>query len=497
MILLWSLLGCGGPGGDAAGPAIGPSGDSGRPVGDCSDHLQAPTGQTAELADHRYAWLEGRGRSDTLGYSVACSDELGAPLQRAWAAGAPEFSDGEDAIAGWAFVIAGDAVGEQTEETARLVMRGTETVDAVGTAVALAPWPQGGGSLFAGAWTSGRVETSAGAVWVASIPASHQWVEHDDLTALLPGTERQEAVYRALPLGDIDGDLLTDFAVGHTYGGAPTEDNDGFISIHLGKDIEGQTLVDEAVHTFDDDGHHNLAGRSMWAGDINDDGHVDLIHGEPDRGGFTAEDSRVAIRLGPLLGGERDQDLVADVELLAPAADQLGVFGVRGDVGDVNDDGVDDVVIADVSVPIDGDDYAGAAYVFFGPLARGTSILADDADLILEGYAAWGQFGSPVIADHDGDGVNDLVVANKVRSGVGCGGRLHLFRGPLSPGRVSALEADLVYDGEHAGLGNAMAACDLDGDGDDELVVGQPGYSSGGLAGRGRVQVIEGWDFSP
>jgi len=495
ILLLYLGLGCSDP---DTGSGSRPTGDSGRPPADCTAHQQPPTGQVADIADHRYAWMEGPGDVDSLGYAVACSDELGAPLQRAWAAGAPEFFDESAGSAGWAFAVAGDATGEQQEDTARLVMRGDgREGDAVGTTVALAPGPTGSGAMFAGAWGSRRVVASGGAVWVAALSASPSWAMYEDLTAIFPGTEHQQGVIRALPLGDLDGDELEDFAVGHTYS-FTGESYDGFISIHLGKDIEGETTVDEAIHTFDDDGHINLAGRSMWAGDVNDDGHVDLIHGEPDRYDFTLP-GRVAIRLGPLLGGEREQDLVADVELLAPADDQLGVFGELGDVGDVNDDGVDDVVIADISVRVDGNDSAGAAYVFFGPMARGTSIVADDADLVIEGYVAWGQFGSPVIADHDGDGANDLVLANKLR-GSECASRLHVFRGPLQTGRRSALEAELVYDnydGPFGQLGHAMAACDLDGDGDDELVVGEPGYTSDDEVSRGRVQVIEGWDFGP
>ncbi|MCA9492414.1 MAG: FG-GAP repeat protein [Myxococcales bacterium] len=99
-----------------------------------------------------------------------------------------------------------------------------------------------------------------------------------------------------------------------------------------------------------------------------------------------------------------------------------------------------------------------------------------------------------VTGDFDGDGATDLVVAapsdwyfSYQRPGLA-----YLFRGPLSPGELRAEDAAVIWRGSEGGeqLGWSMAACDLDGDGDDELVVGAPGTAMGEEL-RGRVYVVD------
>jgi len=452
-------------------------------TGICDDALVGDL-DVVPLADHRRAWVQGDDHEDHLGTAVACaarSDGLDTPL---WVAGGPGL-DGGAVIA-----FEGLGTGELTEADARFVLRGDlEERDDVGQTVhidAEAGW------VWAGSPGSFRHERSAGGIWGVQIATAGSEITHGDLDAYVVGDGRGAYAYRGLPLGDLDGDGQTELMVGHTYWSALAT-AEGFLALYSGDVLDGEVFVDDAAHTFVDPGNINHEGDQLGAADVDGDGHIDVIHGEP----LTEGDGhgRVAIRLGPLLGGSTAKDLQADIELTGTEG---GVFGTYGSTGDLNGDGAVDLVFADLLAEVDGLDHAGTVYVFFGPFVPGTSISADDADLIVEGYAFYGHLAASVVADHDGDGFDDLIVAHTPEPETDdCAARLHVFRGPVPVGRVSALTADLTYahDEVHTQLGSALAACDLDGDGDDELVVGERFYGTDDVPGQGRVHVIDGWAF--
>lgn len=81
------------------------------------------------------------------------------------------------------------------------------------------------------------------------------------------------------------------------------------------------------------------------------------------------------------------------------------------------------------------------------------------------------------VGDLDGDGVADLTVGAPCHAGgADGGGAVHIMYGPIEDGR-SLGSADVTLLGGRAGdfVGEALGAADLDGDGDDELLIGAPG----------------------
>jgi hypothetical protein len=218
--------------------------------------------------------------------------------------------------------------------------------------------------------------------------------------------------------------------------------------------------------------------------DVNGDGIADLVVGAPldSTGGGGA--------VYVFFGSTDEAQLTskdsshADVKLVGEHAGDD--FGVSICAGDVNGDGVDDLIVgadlADQPSALD----AGCVYVFFGPLAEGSTISAASADLKITGETtvAGDRFGARIeLGDLTGDNVPEIMVAaprhdaNAGHPGAlvdaGC---VYVFTGSSGMQSGPASMAQLKFDGLLAGdeLGLSVGCGDLNQDGIADLVLGNP-----------------------
>ncbi|MDP3703837.1 MAG: FG-GAP-like repeat-containing protein, partial [Candidatus Omnitrophota bacterium] len=230
---------------------------------------------------------------------------------------------------------------------------------------------------------------------------------------------------------------------------------------------------------------------ALASGDVNGDGLVDVILGDGSADGIGPAGSQSGVVY--VIFGSRNPTSrpLSSADLIVRSegvGDRLG-FGVAS--GDVNSDGVDDLLIGAPFQDWGGastDDY-GAVYVFFGGPGLAGTRSAGSANVKFRAPSVFDRVGVAVVAaDVNGDGIDDIVAgaSGGNRSGaVPPTGEVYMVFGSNA---LSAVESiDVTFFGPPSGVsggaafGWALATGDVNGDGLIDICVGAP--SGDGAAG--------------
>jgi hypothetical protein len=220
-------------------------------------------------------------------------------------------------------------------------------------------------------------------------------------------------------------------------------------------------------------------------GDQNGDGYSELIVGY--QGPFEADWGEyhrawAAIFFGPLEGvlTEEDADVIIGTDLPEAAWYYPCLLGIEP-AGDVNADGIADLLFASAPDCSDHGHACESTALFYGPLETSRTDLEADWNL-----GDWTGEELDALGDVDGDGYDDFLVGGR---------RFWIFQGPVEPEADAADAAatlDLHLSTPYYLEDCVHAAGDVDGDGRADLLLGSAGEPlfgdpSGLDAGAARV----------
>jgi hypothetical protein len=505
--------------------------------------IASPTlGQTLELSDldgSNGFVVNGIDARDYSGESVAAAGDINGDGLDDVIIGATSADPYGTYDAGESYIVFGRSTGfpaaldlADLDGSNGLVVNGIGTEDSSGGSVAAAGDVNGDGLddvIIAAAYADSNGTYNAGESYIVfgrstGFPAALDLADLDGSNGfVVNGTDVDDrSGGNVASVGDVNGDGLDDVIIVAWRADPNGLDGAGESYIVFGRstgfpaalnvaDLDGSNgFVVNGIDAFDYAGF-SVAG----AGDINGDGVDDVIIGaigaDPN-GTYIAGESYVVFGRTAEFSASLDlADLDGSNGFVMHGIDQYDQAGrsVAG-AGDINGDGVDDVIIGATGLGPNGNDGAGKGYVVFGrntdfPASLDLADLDGSAGFVVKGIDAYDYAGFPVAAagDINGDGLDDVIIGagSADPNGLDLAGESYIVFG-RSTGFPAALNlADL--DGSNGFVVNGIdvddlsgrrvaAAGDINGDGLDDVIIGAFMADPNGIDRAGETYVVFG-----
>lgn len=336
--------------------------------------------------------------------------------------------------------------------------------------------------------TTWNAATYAAGAWKFGLPmGASTWRDRTVHTIQVRATDQAGNVTTAGPISvrkgnnrDIDGDGYGDIVVSGWQDGSTT--GKSYIFYGSASGISNTTATSSTSILTGEQASARFGVSSAMA-DINGDGFADVIIGASYwDDGNTFANGRAYIFHG---GAGRIATSSASAAIRIITGVDYDNFGGSFNVGDINNDGYADLLVAAVGAKNALTNTVGKTFLFYGGASGITQTTSTAAPVIFEGedLAPSPSFGSSiVVGDFDADGFSDIAIgASAYNTNLG---RAYLFYGSgasgFTPGTYMATISNTIATGSVANtfIGGTMAAGDLNGDGATDLATGGYGATS-------------------
>jgi hypothetical protein len=314
-------------------------------------------------------------------------------------------------------------------------------------------------------------------------------------------------------VGDVNGDGVRDFVTT-----APGADNNGRADsgssyVVLAGSTGRIDLSDPGSQGFRIDGAasgDNSGSSVAGAGDLNGDGIDDLLIGAPgaDNNGRQGAGSTYVV----FGGASVDVDLGTlgsrGFRIDGATAGDNGGWSVA-DAGDVNGDGIDDLLIGAPGADNNGRTNSGSAYLVFGGSTTDVDLnVLGDRGYRIDGPGVPAVVGASVAGagDVNGDGYDEMLVrADSPNPGSTGGSAYVVFGGgdtdDVDLGAVGTrgwrIDGIDIFDGAGVLKLWTAGAGDANADGFDDILIGAPGADHNGRTDSGSAYLVFGGDPDP
>ncbi len=219
-------------------------------------------------------------------------------------------------------------------------------------------------------------------------------------------------------LGDVDGDDTADFAVGAYNGNGADVSLSGSVTIYKGGS------GGKVIATLAGEAPLDKFGFAIAAGDFSGNGKRELVVGAPFNSPSPALYQKGAVYVYPIPFSDTTR-------ITLPATAANGGLGSTIAAGDVNGDGIDDLLIG----------AAGKVLVYYGRPDFNPATIPPDVVI----SSADGGFGSAlaVLSDLDGDGFKEIIIGapKATVNGNAEQGRLYIVKGGSGPRTINLATA--------------------------------------------------------
>jgi hypothetical protein len=321
------------------------------------------------------------------------------------------------------------------------------------------------------------------------------------------------AGYSASMAGDVNGDGFDDMVIGsHLIDGAGTDRGEIYVVFGAANRSGASfTLSSLGTNGFTIRGFQDAAyaGFSVaGAGDFNGDGFADIVIGahQTDAGGINRGEAYVVFGSPNRAGTTLALNTIGTNGFTMRGFENYSGAGISvSGAGDVNGDGISDIILGAPLVESSGTD-RGEAYVVFGKSTRANTTMTlsnlGTNGFTLRGFDDGGYAGTNVsgAGDVNGDGFADVIVgAMNAAAGGSNGGEAYVVFGGTALAATSLTLSNLGAGGftirgfeSSARAGHQVAkAGDINGDGFDDVFVGAYRTNVGGTD-RGEAYVVFG-----